>query len=261
MTKIQKLLEVMARLRDPDTGCPWDVQQDFASVAPYTIEEAYEVADAIQRGDLVALRDELGDLLFQVVFHARMAEEAGAFDFDDVAAGISDKMLRRHPHVFGSADEVAAGQSAGAWEQIKASERAGSSDESALAGVAIALPALKRAEKLGKRASRVGFDWPDRQGVRDKIREELGELEEAVGSRDADDIDEEFGDLLFAVVNLARHLDVDPEMSLTAANHKFEERFRNMEEAVVASGRKLKDLSLETLDQEWRAAKKRLLAN
>lgn len=261
MTEIQKLLEVMATLRDPQSGCPWDLQQDFDSVAPYTIEEAYEVADAIQRDDLDGLKDELGDLLFQVVFHARMAEEAGAFSFADVVAGISEKMLRRHPHVFGSAAEVAAGQQVEDWEQIKASERAGSSDDSALAGVANALPALKRAEKLGKRASRVGFDWPDRQGVRDKIREELGELEEAIGSRDVDDINEEFGDLLFAVVNLARHLDVDPETSLTAANRKFEERFRSMEEAIIASGRKLKDLSLETLDQEWRAAKKRLLAS
>lgn len=258
MTEIQKLLEVMAKLRDPENGCPWDVRQDFASIAPYTVEEAYEVADAIQRDDLIALKDELGDLLFQVVFHARMAEEAGAFDFDDVAAGISGKMLRRHPHVFGSEEERATGPQPGAWEQIKASERTGSTDESALAGVAKALPALKRAEKLGNRASRVGFDWSDRQGVREKIREELGELEEAVGSRDADHVDEEFGDLLFAVVNLARHLDIDPEQSLTAANLKFEQRFRNMEEAIVASGRKLQDLSLESLDQEWRAAKKRI---
>ena len=258
MSEMQKLLEVMAKLRDPENGCPWDVRQDFASVAPYTIEEAYEVADAIQRDDLVALKDELGDLLFQVVFHARMAEEAGAFDFDDVAAGISQKMLRRHPHVFGTETERAAGPQPGGWEKIKAEERTRGTDGSALAGVATALPALKRAEKLGKRASRVGFDWPDRQGVRDKIREELAELEEAVGSREARHIHEEFGDLLFAIVNLARHLDVDPEQSLTAASRKFEQRFRDMEKAVLASGRKMKNLTLESLDQEWRAAKKRI---
>jgi ATP diphosphatase len=257
MTAIQKLRKLMQQLRDPDTGCPWDQQQDFASVAPYTIEEAYEVADAIERNDMPALRDELGDLLFQVVFHARMAEEAGYFDFDDVAAGISDKMVRRHPHVFGSEEQRAQGQSSASWEQIKAAERAEDADQSAVAGVAKALPALKRAEKLGKRASSVGFDWPDRQGVRDKIREELGELEEAVGTRDRDHINEEFGDLLFAVVNMARHLDVDPETALTAANHKFERRFRDMEQAMLAAGKKLSNSSLESLDKEWRAAKRR----
>lgn len=257
MSPIEKLLELMATLRDPDHGCPWDQQQNFATIAPYTIEEAYEVADAIERQDMAALRDELGDLLFQVAFHARMAEEAGHFDFDDVAAGISDKMRRRHPHVFGDDEQRAAGQAAGSWERIKADERAGAADTSALAGVAKALPALKRAQKLGKRASVVGFDWPDRKGVRDKIREELGELEQAVGARNRDEIDEEFGDLLFAVVNLARHLDVDPEQALTAANVKFERRFREMERAITASGKMLTDLSLESLDQEWRAAKRR----
>lgn len=258
MTALQKLRELMQQLRDPETGCPWDQQQDFASVAPYTIEEAYEVADAIERNDIPALRDELGDLLFQVVFHAQMAEEAGHFDFDDVAAAISDKMVRRHPHVFGSPEQRAAGQSAASWEQIKATERAKDADQSAVAGVAKALPALKRAEKLGNRASGVGFDWPDRQGVREKIREELGELEEAVGTRDRDHIDEEFGDLLFAVVNMARHLDVDPETALSGANHKFERRFRDMERAIIESGKKLPDLSLETLDKAWRAAKHRV---
>ncbi len=258
MNEIEKLLEVVASLRDPQNGCPWDLQQDFASIAPYTIEEAYEVADAIERQDLQALRDELGDLLFQVVFHARMAEEAGEFNFNDVASGITAKMLRRHPHVFGTEAERKAGPVADSWEQIKASERVAHEDKSALAGVAKALPALKRAEKLGDRAATVGFDWPDREGVREKIHEELAELEAAVGARDSDHIDEEFGDLLFAVVNMARHLDIDPEQSLTAANYKFEKRFRDMEQAVAASGRQLKEHSLESLDQEWRAAKRRI---
>jgi len=258
MSSIYKLLEVMARLRDADDGCPWDQKQDFSSIAPYTVEEAYEVADAIAREDFVALRDELGDLLFQVVFHAQMASEAGLFDFDDVAGTISDKMLRRHPHVFGTDEGRAAGAVDGSWERIKAEERTGKDDDSALAGVAVALPALKRAQKLGKRASAVGFDWPARQGVRAKIREELDELEAAVGSRSADNIEEEFGDLLFAVVNLARHLDVDPEKALTSGNHKFERRFRDMESAVRKSGNSLKDQSLESLDKEWRAAKKRV---
>ena len=258
MGSIDKLLEVMRSLRDPQTGCSWDLQQDFSTIAPYTIEEAYEVADAIQRCDFSALRDELGDLLFQVVFHARMAEEAGHFDFDDVAGGIADKMLRRHPHVFGSEKQRAAGPVEGSWEQIKAEERDSQDDRSALAGVAKALPALKRAQKLGKRAGRVGFDWPDRTGVRAKITEELNELEAAVGIRDEASIEEEFGDLLFAVVNLARHLDVDPEKALSAANVKFEHRFRDMENAITSTGKALKEHTLESLDKEWRAAKKRV---
>ena len=258
MSSIDKLLEVLARLRDADDGCPWHQEQDFSSIAPYTIEEAYEVADAIAREDFSALRDELGDLLFQVVFHAQMANEAGLFDFDDVAGVISDKMLRRHPHVFGTAEERAAGAVDGGWEQIKAEERAGKDDNSALAGVGVVLPALKRAQKLGKRAGTVGFDWPDRQGVRAKIREELDELEEAVGSRSVASIEEEFGDLLFAVVNLARHLGVDPEKALTSANYKFERRFRDMESAVKEDGKALKSQSLESLDKEWRAAKNRV---
>ena len=258
MASIDKLLEVMEKLRDADSGCPWDRQQDFASIAPYTIEEAYEVADAIARDDMSGLRDELGDLLFQVVFHAQMAAEAGVFDFDDVATGISEKMLRRHPHVFGDEKQRAAGQIDGSWEQIKANERNRDNDESALAGVARALPALKRAQKLGKRAGTVGFDWPNRQGVREKIHEELDELEAAVGARSSANIEEEFGDLLFAIVNLARHLDVDPEKALTAANYKFERRFREMERSVKESGKPLKAYSLESLDKEWRAAKKRV---
>jgi len=258
MSSIDKLLEVMKGLRDAEDGCPWDQKQDFSSIAPYTVEEAYEVADAIEREDFAALRDELGDLLFQVVFHAQMASEAGLFDFDDVAGTISDKMLRRHPHVFGTDEERAVGVVDGAWERIKAEERANKDDDSALAGVAVALPALKRAQKLGKRARTVGFDWPDRHGVRGKIHEELDELEAAVGSRSAASIEEEFGDLLFAVVNLARHLSVDPEKALTSANYKFERRFRDMESAVREGGKALNGQSLESLDKEWRAAKKRV---
>lgn len=258
MESIQKLLEVMRRLRDKESGCEWDIEQDFASIAPYTIEEAYEVADAIERCNMDDLRDELGDLLLQVVFHAQMAEEAGDFDFHDVAIGIAEKMVRRHPHVFGSDEQRAAGIQEGSWEQIKESERSGSQDESALAGVALALPALKRAEKLGKRASRVGFDWPDRKGVHAKIQEELEELELAVGIREEAAIEEEFGDLLFAVVNLARHLKIDPEKALSGANHKFERRFRDMEAAIDAKGKRLKDYGLESLDRHWRKAKKRV---
>ena len=258
MSNIEKLLEVMASLRDPESGCPWDREQDFASIAPFTVEEAYEVADAIAREDFEALRDELGDLLFQVVFHAQMASEAGFFDFDDVAGAISDKMLRRHPHVFGTDEERAAGAQAGSWERIKAEERAARDDDSALSGIARALPALKRAQKLGKRASLVGFDWPNRRGVRDKIQEELDELEGAVGTRSHAAIEEEFGDLLFAVVNLARHLDVDPEKALTGANFKFERRFRDMERAMAARNTGFDQQTLESLDQQWRAAKKRV---
>lgn len=248
----------MRRLRDKDGGCPWDVEQDFATIAPYTIEEAYEVADAIERQDMDGLRDELGDLLFQVVFHAQMAQEAGHFEFDDVVGGISDKMIRRHPHVFGSPAERAAGPQEGSWERLKELERSESVDDSALAGVAKSIPALKRAQKLGSRASRVGFDWPDRQGVREKIREEIDELEEAVGTREVADIEEEFGDVLFAVVNLARHLDIDPEKALTGANRKFERRFRDMEREIDANGKRMSDFNLETLGKYWRAAKKRV---
>lgn len=258
MNNIEKLLEVMAKLRDPQDGCPWDIEQDFASIAPYTIEEAYEVADAIARDDIDDLRDELGDLLFQVVFYSQMASEQGQFDFDEVATGIAEKMVRRHPHVFGEAGARTAGEIEGSWEAIKERERAEQDDGSALAGVARALPALKRAQKLGKRAGRVGFDWPDRQGVRAKVEEELDELEQAVGVRDAAGIEEEMGDLLFAVVNLARHLDVDPEHSLSRANRKFERRFRDMEAALLSDGKRLKDLPLALLDQAWRAAKERV---
>ncbi|MGI9248083.1 MAG: nucleoside triphosphate pyrophosphohydrolase [Woeseiaceae bacterium] len=258
MEDIQKLREVMRKLRDPEEGCPWDLEQSFATIAPYTIEEAYEVADAIARENFDDLKGELGDLLFQVVFHAQMADEAGHFDFDDVARDISEKMVRRHPHVFGNSAEREAGKVDGSWEAIKELERDKGGDTSVLAGVAKALPALKRAQKLGTRAGRVGFDWPDRHGVHAKIHEELNELEEAVGIRDSASIEEEFGDLLFAVVNLARQLDIDPEKALTGANGKFERRFRDMETAIAESGKRIKDFSLATLEQEWRAAKRRV---
>ncbi len=262
MTNIEKLLEIMAALRHPQTGCPWDLEQDFSTIAPYTVEEAYEVADAIAEDDMPGLKGELGDLLLQVVFHARLAEEAGFFDFEAVAGGIADKMLRRHPHVFGTDEERAAGPQDGSWERIKAEERAADGgereDSSALAGVAKALPALKRAQKLGERAASVGFDWPDTRGVEDKIREELDELAEAVGGRSRDHIEEELGDLLYSVVNLSRHLDIDPEQALTAANRKFEARFRLMEQALADEGASMQGMELEALDQAWRRAKTRL---
>ena len=258
MQSLENLLEIMARLRDPQSGCPWDQQQDFSSIAPYTIEEAYEVADAIAREDLPDLRDELGDLLFQVVFHARMAEEQGAFGFAEVADGICDKMVRRHPHVFGTPAQIAAGPAEDAWHKIKASERAGkAANTSAIDGVAHALPALRRAEKLGKRAAAVGFDWPDPAGPRAKIDEELGELEAAREAGDSVNASEELGDLLFAVVNLARHLEIDPEQALVAANRKFERRFQSMEQAVTTAGQALGDLDLDTLEAHWEAAKSR----
>lgn len=225
---IERLVTIMARLRDPVSGCEWDVAQDFASIAPYTIEEAYEVADAIARGDMVELKDELGDLLLQVVFHARMAEEAGHFALPDVVAAISDKMERRHPHIFGDVDE--GGHHL--WEQIKAAERAakGQADvpPGALDGVALGLPALLRAEKLQNRAARVGFDWPDAEGPRAKIDEEIAEIEAATTPAETED---EVGDLLFSVVNWARKLGVDPEAALRSANAKFERRFKAMEAA------------------------------
>lgn len=258
MRSIENLLEIMAKLRDPHTGCPWDQQQDFSSIAPYTVEEAYEVADAIAREDLDGLREELGDLLFQVAFHARMAEEQGAFDFDAVATGICDKMIRRHPHVFGTAREREKGPQKGSWQKIKAAERADREvHSSALDGVARALPALKRAEKLGKRAAAVGFDWPDPSGPGDKIDEELGELALAREAGDEENMLEELGDLLFAIVNLARHLRIDPEQALCGANRKFEQRFRSMEQDIIAAGQAIEDLDLETLESHWQSAKGR----
>lgn len=240
---IAPLVAIMARLRDPARGCAWDVAQDFASIAPYTIEEAYEVADAITRGDMAGLRGELGDLLLQVVFHSRMAEEAGAFDLNAVISGICDKMTRRHPHVFGSGDETPG------WETIKAEERAEGGAKRTLDGVALALPALLRAQKLQKRAARTGFDWPDTTGCLAKVHEELAEL--AGATSDAERT-EEGGDLLFAVVNLLRHEGVDAEGALRAANAKFERRFAAMEDAV---GEAFLGLSLEEKEALWQAAK------
>jgi MazG family protein len=258
MASIEKLLEIIAALRHPRHGCPWDLRQDFGSIAPYTIEEAYEVADAIARGDIAGLRDELGDLLFQVVFHARMAQEISAFDFEAVAASIVDKLQRRHPHVFGDAAQRRQGMDVAGWERIKAGERAaaaGSGALSALDGVAQALPALKRAQKLGTRAAGIGFDWPDTDGVRAKIDEELAELRDAESTGIAARIAEEFGDLLFSVVNLARHLDVDAEQALRDANRKFEHRFRRMEQLVAASGEQLSTLDTVTMERHWQRAK------
>ena len=258
MTSIEKLLEIMSALRDPHEGCPWDVEQTFESIAAYTVEEAYEVADAIARNDTEELRGELGDLLFQVVFHSRIAEENGEFDFADVADAICDKLIRRHPHVFGTAEERGRGQVAGSWERIKAAERAEKAREgadSALDGVAVALPALKRASILGKRAAAVGFDWPDADGVRAKVDEELAEFDAAKRAASADRIEEEIGDLLFSIANLARHLDVDAERALEAASRKFIGRFQGVEAAVRAQGKRVQDLDLDTLEDLWQRQK------
>ena len=239
---LQRLVKIMERLRDPVSGCEWDSVQTFATIAPYTIEEAYEVADAIARDDMAALVDELGDLQLQVVFHARMAEESGEFALADVLDRISDKLERRHPHIFGDAAE--GGHHL--WEVIKAEERAAHPDNSALAGVALALPALERAAKLQKRAARTGFDWPDIEGPKAKIREELDEIAEAL----PDELEEEVGDLLFAAVNFARHLKIDPEEALRKANRKFEKRFRQIE---AAPG--FQSMSLDEMEALWTAAK------
>jgi ATP diphosphatase len=256
MSDIENLLEVMRRLRDPESGCPWDLEQDFSTIAPYTIEEGYEVADAIEREAWDELQGELGDLLFQVVFHVQLAAEKGYFGFDEVAAGITDKLVRRHPHVFGDADAKDAAEVREGWEEIKARERAAHPDSSAMAGVARALPALKRAQKLGARAAGVGFDWSDRRGVEAKIQEEIEELSVAIGTRDSARIEEEMGDLLFSVVNLARHVDIDAEQALASANRKFERRFRAMEQDLEAEGRDIRRESHEDLEQRWRKAKR-----
>src|SRR3954454_17496943 len=241
---LQRLVEIMRRLRDPVSGCEWDTVQTFETIAPYTIEEAYEVADAIARKDMDALADELGDLQLQVVFHAQMAEEAGDFPLEDVIGRICDKMERRHPHIFGDVEH--GGHHL--WEEIKAAERTKSPDDSALADVALALPALERAAKLQRRAARVGFDWPDRSGPRAKIDEELAELD---AETDHHRMLDELGDLLFAVVNLARHLNIEPEAALREANRKFEQRFRAIEKTPGFSG-----LSLDEMEALWTEAKK-----
>lgn len=251
-----RLLEIMRRLRDPDTGCPWDIEQDFASIAPYTIEEAYEVADAIQRQDWPELEGELGDLLLQSVYHTQMGAEAGYFTFDSVVKNISDKMVARHPHVFGDESrDKSADQQTADWEKIKAAERAGKAETRTLGGVALGLPALMRAVKLQKRAARVGFDWPDITHVVDKIREEAAELVEARDTLTHDDMVEEYGDMLFVMANLARHLKIDPEEALRAANAKFTRRFESIEDALATEGRKPADSDLAEMDALWDAAK------
>jgi ATP diphosphatase len=256
---LPRLLAIMARLRDPDTGCPWDIVQDFDSIAPYTIEEAYEVADAIARRAFGELRDELGDLLLQVVYHAQMASETGAFDFTDVVRAIADKMVRRHPHVFGeeSRDKSPAQQTSD-WERIKAEERSGKSAAmpSALDGVAAGLPALTRAVKLQNRAARVGFDWPDAGAVLDKIAEETAELVAERESGDHARRVEEYGDLMFVMANLARHRDIDPEAALRAANLKFTRRFQAIEAALTAHGSSPAESSLAEMDALWNEAKR-----
>jgi ATP diphosphatase len=273
---IAGLLAVMAALRTPGTGCPWDLEQTFKTIAPYTIEEAYEVADAIERQDLEDLKEELGDLLLQVAYHARMAEEQGAFAFADVADAITRKMIRRHPHVFGTEAERAAGAAPGFWERIKAEEQAEKahipsphplpasgergSVASALAGVPVGLPALTRAVKLQNKAAKVGFDWPSLAPVLDKLKEELAELEEAVAGASAaheqSEVEEEFGDLLFVVSNVARHLEIDPEAALRAANRKFTRRFHAIERRLAEQGRTPEQSTLAEMDRLWDEAKK-----
>lgn len=258
LSPIDRLLQVMARLRDPASGCPWDVEQSFATIAPYTIEEAYEVADAIERKDLGALQEELGDLLFQVVFHARMAEEEGAFDFDAVAGGMAEKMIRRHPHVFADAQVATARAQSVAWETHKAAEREAkaASDSSTLADLPLALPALMRAQKLQKRAARVGFDWPTLGPVIDKIEEELDEVRAELDTKAPHDrLEDEIGDLLFAVVNLARFAHVDAETALRRANAKFERRFRRIETLLAERGKRPEDSDLAEMDTLWNQAK------
>ena len=250
-----RLLEIMRRLRDPENGCPWDIEQDFASIAPYTIEEAYEVADAIEREAWGELKGELGDLLLQSVYHTQMAEEAGLFSFDDVANAIADKMVDRHPHVFGdeSRDKSAAQQTLD-WEKIKAAERAGKAQRGVLEGVALGLPALLRAVKLQNRAARVGFDWPSTDEVIDKLVEEAQELRETA---EPEAQFEEFGDMLFVMANLARHLKIDPEAALRAANGKFTRRFAHIEAALAKRGKRPEDSTLEEMDALWDEAKAR----
>jgi len=254
---IERLLGIMARLRDPTSGCPWDLKQDFRSIAPHTLEEAYEVADAIERGDLTALRDELGDLLFQVAFHAQLAKERGAFRFEDVVEAICDKLTRRHPHVFAGVPVADADEQSRVWERLKAQERKARGDgDGALAGVPLALPALSRARKLGRRAADAGFDWPDPAGPRAKIDEELAELDRAgTEGGNAGRLEAELGDLLFSVVNFARHLDIDPEAALRRANDRFARRYAHLEQSLAARGITPAAAGAELLDRLWAAAK------
>jgi ATP diphosphatase len=251
-----RLLGIMARLRAKDGGCPWDQVQDFASIAPYTIEEAYEVAEAARLGDIAALRDELGDLLFQVVYHAQMASEAGAFTFADVAVAIGDKMVRRHPHVFGDAAAREAAGHGELWEAQKAAERRAAAQEGTLAGVPAALPALTRAEKLTKRAAGVGFDWPDAEAVLAKLSEETAELRAELAEADADRLEDELGDMLFVLANLARKLKLDPEAALRRANAKFTRRFVAVEARLAAVGMTPVEAGLGRMESEWQQVKK-----
>ncbi len=257
MKNIDKLCEIMVALRDPDTGCPWDQVQDFASIVPHTLEEAYEVAEAIEAGEMDELCDELGDLLFQVIFYARLAEEQGLFDFEQVAAGIVDKLVRRHPHVFADATVVTAEAQTQAWEASKARERAEKmEDASTLAGVAVALPAMTRAVKLQKRAAQVGFDWPEITPVFAKVQEELEEVQaEVAKAHNTARIEEEIGDLLFACTNLARHAHIEPETALRHANRKFERRFKQMEAMEKAQGRAVSALDLDAWETLWENVK------
>jgi len=252
---LQRLLEITARLRDRNGGCPWDIEQTFATIAPYTVEEAYEVADAIERGDLGDLKEELGDLLFQVVFHARMAEEQGAFAFDDVAAAMVDKMIRRHPHVFAGQSYADLGEQVAAWETIKAGERAAKAKTSLLDDVPPGLPGMTRAVKLTKRAARVGFDWPNFQQVMDKLREEIDELQVEIDAGDLPKARAELGDFLFVVANLARKLDVDPEDAVRSANAKFARRFHHIEKVLAERGSSPAQSTLEEMDALWDEAK------
>jgi nucleoside triphosphate diphosphatase len=254
--ELRRLLGIMAALRDPATGCPWDNEQTFDSIAPYTIEEAYEVADAIARRDFSSLPDELGDLLFQVVYHARMAEEAGYFGFAEVARAISDKMIRRHPHVFGAAAARDATAQTAAWETQKSAERAARQETGTLAGVPVGLPALTRAEKLTNRAARVGFDWPNAEAVLAKLDEEIGELKAELADADPARLTDEVGDMLFVLANLARKLSLDPEACLRHANDKFARRFDAMERMLAREGRDLKGETLEAMEVAWQAIKR-----
>nr|WP_281413515.1 nucleoside triphosphate pyrophosphohydrolase [Microvirga antarctica] len=261
------MLEIMAALRTPGTGCPWDLDQTFESITPYTIEEAYEVVDAIQRGDLSDLRDELGDLLLQVVFHAQMAGEQGVFDFGDVVEAITGKLIRRHPHVFGTTRDLSAGEVKTLWDEIKLAEKRDRREtrerlgappepgETFLGGIPTALPALTRAQKLTAKAAKVGFDWPDPGQVVDKIQEELAEVADAAASGQRDRVEDEIGDLLFAAANLARHYDIDPETALRRTNAKFERRFGFIETALGHRGESLSQASLETMEELWMEAK------
>jgi ATP diphosphatase len=268
---IQRLLDLMAALRTPGTGCPWDLEQDFASIATYTLEEAYEVVDAIERGDMVDLRDELGDLLLQVVFHACMAEQQGHFAFGDVVEAITRKLIRRHPHVFGDARDLTPEEVKKLWDEIKQAEKAErraermkadvdqerDSDRGFLSGIPTALPALTRAAKLTAKAAKVGFDWPDPEQVIDKIHEELEEVKEAAAAFERDKVEDEIGDLLFAVTNLARHYNIDPEAALRRTNAKFARRFREIETTLHREGRTLEEADLDEMERLWGEAKAR----